>query len=1231
MTVPTYDHIVVVMMENHNYDQIIGNTQAPYINTLAAGGALLTNYTGITHPSQPNYFALYAGTTFGITDDNHHTETGPTIATILQGAGKSFVGYVEHPNTSYDHNPWESFPEGPAVERDFNTFPKGNFAALPTVAFVTPNTTDDMHNGTIQQGDAWLAANLDSYAQWAKDNNSLLIVAWDENDDESGGTVEPSNQVAAILYGADVVPGMYSTPYNHYNMLSTILSSYGLTGPSNAATAATIDVFARQISASVTGPIVLGTGDNTLIITGTVTSTGAGIDGVDGSAGTARSITNDGTVSSSDGIGIALTSGGVVSNAGLISGATGVRLDAGGSLTNETGASITAHNVGIQILHGVGTVVNAGKIIATPMLPGALVYGVAMTAGGLVTNTGAILGGEDGVIIQGGPATVANAGTIRSNVDDGIAFFSGGNVTNTAAGLISADGTRGEAIFITGGAGAVTNAGRISAVNGAGVDLGGGGGVTNDAGAAVSGGQFGVFITGGPGTIANWGSIVGTILDGIVIGQGGTLTNNAGGSIYGGTTGVYVKSAAAAAITNSGGITGGSADGIAFAAGGMLDNMNGGVISSGQDAVFVFGGAGVVANNGTIVSAAMAGYGVALTAGGSVTNFGSIAGRDGVGLSSGGTVTNAQAATIAGLGPSGVGLFIGGNAGTLTNAGQVAGPRIGALVVAGGTIANNVTGVISGGMAGVLFNVVSGSLGNSGTIIAGNGAGIDIEAGGSVTNYAGGTISGSGWGVFTTGGPATVSNAGSIGGTANIGVLLARGGSVINAATATITGSTAGVFTNNGPAAVANSGFVNATNGAGVDLEAGGTLTNTSFGAIGGGGIGVFIGGGTGIIANSGSIAGSGGSGIVLGAGGGSVTNDLGGSISGTSDGINAEAGSTATVTNAGRIGSGSAGIDLAGGGDVTNAASGWISGGSFGIYVAGALGKVMNSGSIASGNNIGVQLNAGGSVTNAGGATISAPGFGVAVNGGAGTVTNAGTIVGGIDAVKFAGAGSNLLVVDPGAVFVGSVVGAASAANTIELAGGSGTIAGASAAAGRITTNGVTWSFNTIDRFTIDAGGTWTFSGSNTVQTLANNGTVTVAGALDVATSLDPSSSGIFQLNAAASLEVAAALGTNVRIAFLGPSKLTIDSVATFGSVTGATSLYLGPLLQSVGVGDAIDLKGFSAAGTTLDYSADTGVLQIGNDAAQKADLRFENSSLGAGTFSAASNGGGGITITLG
>ena len=248
--VPAYSHIGVAVEENTNYDEIAGNTAAPYINSLMAGGANLTNFRALTHPSQPNYFALYAGSTFGTTDDSSYTEPDPTLYTILKGAGLTFTGYTETQGDGHDfnHDPWVSFPEGTSVQADFTSFPalfpSGNYASLPTVSFVIPDDTTNMHNGTIAAGDSWLQTNLSAYAQWAKANNSLLVVVWDENDDESGGAVEPSNQVPAILYGANITPGNYNTAYSDYNLLATITDAFNLTGPNNAATAAPIsDVF----------------------------------------------------------------------------------------------------------------------------------------------------------------------------------------------------------------------------------------------------------------------------------------------------------------------------------------------------------------------------------------------------------------------------------------------------------------------------------------------------------------------------------------------------------------------------------------------------------------------------------------------------------------------------------------------------------------------------------------------------------------------------------------------------------------------------------------------------------------------------------------------------------------------------------------------------------------------------------------------------------------------------
>jgi Phosphoesterase family/Bacterial Ig-like domain len=281
--IPTYKHIVVVFEENHSYDEIAGNPQAPYINSLMASGANLINFHAITHPSQPNYFALYAGSTFGTTDDNPHSEPDPTIDTVLKGAGLTFTGYVDQTQngSDFNHDPWVSFPEGTSVQTDITTsflalFPGGDYSSLPSVAYVVPNDDANMHSGTIAQGDQWLQNNLSAYAQWAVDNDSLLVVVWDESDSSSNN---PTNQVAAILYGAHVVPGNYNTSYNDYNLLSTILGSFGLTAPNNAATAAPIQVFGTTAPAAPTPTITSPANGSTDTTTAKPAIAGTGVSG----------------------------------------------------------------------------------------------------------------------------------------------------------------------------------------------------------------------------------------------------------------------------------------------------------------------------------------------------------------------------------------------------------------------------------------------------------------------------------------------------------------------------------------------------------------------------------------------------------------------------------------------------------------------------------------------------------------------------------------------------------------------------------------------------------------------------------------------------------------------------------------------------------------------------------------------------------------------------------------
>ena len=214
---------------------MIGNPAAPFLNGLARRGALFTNSHAVAHPSEPNYLALFSGSTHGITGDDCPLRfTGPNLAAELIAAGHSFAGYAEDlPGTgstacsageyARKHVPWVNFTTVPSSDsRPFSAFPAGDYARLPTVSFVIPNLCHDMHDCPVATGDAWARAYIGPYAAWAMTHHSLLIVDWDENDGS------PGNQIPTIFAGQMVRPGRYGRAVTHYGVLRTIEYLYRL-------------------------------------------------------------------------------------------------------------------------------------------------------------------------------------------------------------------------------------------------------------------------------------------------------------------------------------------------------------------------------------------------------------------------------------------------------------------------------------------------------------------------------------------------------------------------------------------------------------------------------------------------------------------------------------------------------------------------------------------------------------------------------------------------------------------------------------------------------------------------------------------------------------------------------------------------------------------------------------------------------------------------------------------
>ncbi|GCE12260.1 alkaline phosphatase family protein [Tengunoibacter tsumagoiensis] len=242
---PRPQHVVIVVEENHSFQQIIGSSSAPYINALAKQGALFSHSSAITHPSEPNYLALFSGSTHHLTSDAcPRSYYGLNLGSSLLDAHDSFTGYSEsmpgigftgclHPNSDHPlyarkHNPWVNFQNlSSTSNQTFMEFPTNytnytNYTQLPTVAFVIPNQQNDMHSGSIKQGDSWLQANLDGYVQWAHKQNSLLIVTWDEDDGSA------QNQIPTFFVGPMVKAGVYDEPINHYTVLRTLEEMYNL-------------------------------------------------------------------------------------------------------------------------------------------------------------------------------------------------------------------------------------------------------------------------------------------------------------------------------------------------------------------------------------------------------------------------------------------------------------------------------------------------------------------------------------------------------------------------------------------------------------------------------------------------------------------------------------------------------------------------------------------------------------------------------------------------------------------------------------------------------------------------------------------------------------------------------------------------------------------------------------------------------------------------------------------
>jgi hypothetical protein len=263
--------VVVIVEENEPYGNIVGNSQAPYLNQLIANWELFTNYTAVASGSTPDYLAMTSGLTSSLSPPS------PNIFQAIDGTGgaltwKEFMESMpgncaagNYPNIPGTNVPFYTASHDPDYQYratstcSTNDVPMTtssfNVANLPSLSYVVPNQCDDMHtlpgsgqacaayfgsnSGTslIGMGDNWLASVVPSLLAQP---GVTVVITWDEGSINS----TPWEHVVALMAGAGVTPGSTdATAYTHYSLEAGLYNYFGLgTAPNNGATATALPI-----------------------------------------------------------------------------------------------------------------------------------------------------------------------------------------------------------------------------------------------------------------------------------------------------------------------------------------------------------------------------------------------------------------------------------------------------------------------------------------------------------------------------------------------------------------------------------------------------------------------------------------------------------------------------------------------------------------------------------------------------------------------------------------------------------------------------------------------------------------------------------------------------------------------------------------------------------------------------------------------------------------------------
>ncbi|TLX69364.1 MAG: hypothetical protein E6L03_00215 [Thaumarchaeota archaeon] len=255
-------HVIIIVMENKGYTQVIGSGNAPYQNQLANNYASASKYYGVYPDSLPNYISLISGYPY-LTKDKDPDAISPlkehTIVNLLQSKNLSWKGYFEDMpqvchlkdsgGSGFDLRNDDSCKNTVGLDEFYKDLSN---QTIPNYSFIVPNNIHNTHDSTVTEGDHWLSNFVPKIINSSKFNNTALFIVYDEgkkNDKSGFGSgiyAVNGGQLPLLLVSPLANKGFVSSlEYTHYNLLTTVekILNLGNLGKGDAAAKPMADLF----------------------------------------------------------------------------------------------------------------------------------------------------------------------------------------------------------------------------------------------------------------------------------------------------------------------------------------------------------------------------------------------------------------------------------------------------------------------------------------------------------------------------------------------------------------------------------------------------------------------------------------------------------------------------------------------------------------------------------------------------------------------------------------------------------------------------------------------------------------------------------------------------------------------------------------------------------------------------------------------------------------------------